>query len=77
MDLREFISLCEKEGELKRIKAEKDAMSLIGVDQEYPIEETGQGFNVSRERITQIEAKASRSLKHFSRDRKLQSFIEH
>jgi len=52
-------------------------MSLIGVDWEYPLVEAGQEFDVSRERIRQMEAKASRSLKHFSRDRKLQSFIEH
>jgi RNA polymerase primary sigma factor len=49
----------------------------IGLDREYPLEETGQEFDVSRERISQIEAKASRSLKHFSRGKKLQSFIEH
>jgi RNA polymerase primary sigma factor len=49
----------------------------IGLDREYPLEEAGQEFDVSRKRIRQIEAKASRSLKHFSRGRKLQSFIEH
>ena len=49
----------------------------IGLDREYPLEEAGQEFDVSRERIRQMEAKASRSLKTFSRGRKLQSFIEH
>ena len=49
----------------------------IGLDREYPLEEAGQEFDVSRERIRQIEAKASRNLKHFSRSRKLQSLIEH
>jgi len=49
----------------------------IGLDREYPLEEAGQEFDVSRERIRQIEAKASRSLKHVSGGRKLQSLIEH
>jgi RNA polymerase primary sigma factor len=39
----------------------------IGLNREYPLEEAGQRFDVSRERIRQIEAKASRSLKHFSK----------
>ena len=47
----------------------------IGLDREYPLEEAGQEFDVSRERIRQIEVEVSRSLKHFSRGRKLQSFI--
>ncbi|HSB06228.1 MAG TPA: sigma-70 family RNA polymerase sigma factor [Thermodesulfobacteriota bacterium] len=49
----------------------------IGLDREYTLEEAGQEFDVSRERIRQIEAKALRSLKHFSRSRRLRSFIEH
>jgi RNA polymerase primary sigma factor len=49
----------------------------IGLDREYTLEEAGQEFNVTRERIRQIEAKALRSLRHFSRSRKLKSFIEH
>ncbi len=61
-------------------KREEKALRMrfgIGLDREYPLEEVGQELDVSRERIRQIEAKASRSLKHFSRGRKLQSFIEH
>ena len=49
----------------------------IGLDREYTLEEAGQEFDVSRERIRQIEAKALRSLKHVSRSRRLKSFIEH
>jgi len=49
----------------------------IGLDREYTLEEVGQEFDVSRERIRQIEVKALRSLKHFSRSRRLKSFIEH
>jgi RNA polymerase primary sigma factor len=49
----------------------------IGLDREYTLEEAGQEFDVTRERIRQIEAEALRSLKHFSRSRILKSFIEH
>ena len=49
----------------------------IGLDREYTLEEAGQEFDVTRERIRQIEAKASRSLKHFNRSKRLKSFIEH
>ncbi|MCA3246355.1 MAG: RNA polymerase subunit sigma, partial [Azospirillum sp.] len=40
------------------------------------LEEVGQQFNVTRERIRQIEAKALRKLKHPSRSRKLRSFLD-
>jgi RNA polymerase primary sigma factor len=49
----------------------------IGLDREYTLEEAGQEFNVTRERIRQIEAEALRSLRHFSRSKRLKSFIEH
>ena len=49
----------------------------IGFDWEYPLEEAGQEFDVSRERIRQMGAKASRSLKHVGRGSRLQRFIEH
>jgi RNA polymerase primary sigma factor len=42
---------------------------------DHTLEEVGQQFNVTRERIRQIEAKALRKLKHPSRSRKLRSFL--
>jgi RNA polymerase primary sigma factor len=48
----------------------------IGMNTDHTLEEVGQQFNVTRERIRQIEAKALRKLKHPSRSRKLRSFIE-
>jgi RNA polymerase primary sigma factor len=47
----------------------------IGMNTDHTLEEVGQQFNVTRERIRQIEAKALRKLKHPSRSRKLRSFI--
>ena len=46
----------------------------IGMNTDHTLEEVGQQFNVTRERIRQIEAKALRKLKHPSRSRKLRSF---
>jgi len=48
----------------------------IGLDREYTLGEVGEKFDVTRERIRQIEAKALGKLKHFNRSKKLQSFIE-
>ncbi len=48
----------------------------IGVNTDHTLEEVGQQFNVTRERIRQIEAKALRKLKHPSRSRKLRSFLD-
>jgi len=48
----------------------------IGLDSEHTLEEVGQEFAVTRERIRQIEAKALRKLRHPSRSKKLRSFIE-
>ena len=48
----------------------------IGMDQDHTLEEVGQQFSVTRERIRQIEAKALRKLKHPSRSRKLRSFLD-
>ncbi len=47
----------------------------IGMNTDHTLEEVGQQFNVTRERIRQIEAKALRKLKHPSRSRKMRSFI--
>jgi len=43
---------------------------------EYTLEEVGQNFGVTRERIRQIEAKALRKLRHPSRNRRLRAFLE-
>ena len=47
----------------------------IGMNSDHTLEEVGQQFNVTRERIRQIEAKALRKLKHPSRSKKLRSFL--
>ncbi len=49
----------------------------IGMNTDHTLEEVGQQFSVTRERIRQIEAKALRKLKHPTRSRKLRSFLEH
>ncbi len=48
----------------------------IGMNTDHTLEEVGQQFSVTRERIRQIEAKALRKLKHPTRSRKLRSFLE-
>ena len=47
----------------------------IGMNTDHTLEEVGQQFSVTRERIRQIEAKALRKLKHPSRSRKLRGFL--
>jgi len=49
----------------------------IGMNTDHTLEEVGQQFNVTRERIRQIEAKALRKLKHPTRSKKLRSFLDH
>ena len=48
----------------------------IGMNTDHALEEVGQQFSVTRERIRQIEAKALRKLKHPSRSRKMRSFLD-
>jgi RNA polymerase primary sigma factor len=48
----------------------------LGMNSDHTLEEVGQQFSVTRERIRQIEAKALRKLKHPSRSRMLRSFLE-
>ena len=48
----------------------------VGDGAEHTLEEAGRSFNVTRERIRQIEAKALRKLRHPSRSRKLKDYLE-
>jgi DNA-directed RNA polymerase sigma subunit (sigma70/sigma32) len=48
----------------------------IGMNTDHTLEEVGQQFSVTRERIRQIEAKALRKHKHPSRSRKMRSFLD-
>jgi RNA polymerase primary sigma factor len=48
----------------------------LGMNSDHTLEEVGQQFSVTRERIRQIEAKAIRKLKHPSRSRELRTFLE-
>jgi RNA polymerase primary sigma factor len=48
----------------------------LGMNSDHTLEEVGQQFSVTRERIRQIEAKAIRKLKHPSRSRVLRSFLD-
>ena len=48
----------------------------IGLNSDHTLEEVGQQFSVTRERIRQIEAKALRKLKHPTRARKLKTFLD-
>jgi RNA polymerase primary sigma factor len=48
----------------------------LGMNSDHTLEQVGQQFSVTRERIRQIEAKALRKLKHPSRSRELRSFLD-
>jgi RNA polymerase primary sigma factor len=48
----------------------------VGMNSDHTLEEVGQQFSVTRERIRQIEAKALRKLKHPSRSKLLKSFLD-
>ena len=67
---RALSGLSEKEAQILRLRFG------IGEEGEHTLEEVGQRFDVTRERIRQIEAKALRKLKHPSRSRKLRSFLD-
>src|SRR5216110_2729538 len=65
----------------KVLKIAQEPISLemrigVGDGSEHTLEEVGQSFAVTRERIRQIEAKALRKLRHPSRSRKLRAFLE-
>ena len=73
------INLREQIGDALRTLTDREAKVLkmrfgLGDGNEHTLEEVGQQFKVTRERIRQIEAKALRKLKHPSRSRKLKSF---
>jgi RNA polymerase primary sigma factor len=75
INLREQIeealkSLTEREAKVLRMRFG------LGDGNEHTLEEVGQQFKVTRERIRQIEAKALRKLKHPTRSRKLKSFTD-
>ena len=53
-----------------------DRITVQGEGNEHTLEEVGQNFAVTRERIRQTEAKALRKLRHPSRSRKLKAFLE-
>jgi RNA polymerase primary sigma factor len=67
---RVLASLTPREERVLRMR------SGIGMNTDHTLEEVGQQFSVTRERIRQIEAKALRKLKHPSRSRKLRSFLD-
>jgi RNA polymerase primary sigma factor len=48
----------------------------LGLNSDHTLEEVGQKFSVTRERIRQVEAKALRKLKHPSRSKELRSFLD-
>ena len=72
-------SLCPPYGLRETTTREERVLRMrfgIGMNTDHTLEEVGQQFSVTRERIRQIEAKALRKLKHPSRSRKLRSFLD-
>ena len=81
LKLRTRESLKETTGDLLANLSPREAKVLkmrFGIDMstDHTLEEVGRQFDVTRERIRQIEAKALRKLRHPSRAHKLQSFLE-
>jgi RNA polymerase primary sigma factor len=68
MELPEQVGRNRREERMLRMR--------FGMNADHTLEEVGQQFSVTRERISQIEAKALRKLKHPSRSRKLRSFLD-
>jgi hypothetical protein len=78
---RRFLSLKEQTDALLKTLTPREERVIkmrfgIGDGSEHTLEEVGQSFQVTRERIRQIEAKALRRLRHPSRSRKLKAFLE-
>ncbi len=76
------LNLKEQTAEVLRTlspREEKIVRMRFGLEDgsEHTLEEVGQAFQVTRERIRQIEAKALRKLRHPSRSRRLKSFVDH
>jgi DNA-directed RNA polymerase sigma subunit (sigma70/sigma32) len=70
----------QSKGDAQRESVAPAAAARVGDGRAAPgdlLEEVGQQFSVTRERIRQIEAKALRKLKHPSRSRVLRSFLDH
>jgi len=77
--IRRLMELNEIENGLKVVKSRLIQANLrlgIGEKTDYTLEEVGEVFGLTRERIRQIEAKALRKLKHPSRQKRLESFLE-
>ena len=75
------VNLKEQTGKVLQTLAVREEKVLrkrfgIGLDSEHTLEEVGQDFEVTRERIRQIQVKALRKLRHPSRSKKLRSFVE-
>ena len=70
------LSESEAEAAIQSIIADTGASSMRDMNTDHTLEEVGQQFSVTRERIRQIEAKALRKLKHPSRSRKMRSFLD-
>ena len=70
------LSETEAEAAIQSIIADTGASSMRDMNTDHTLEEVGQQFSVTRERIRQIEAKALRKLKHPSRSRKMRSFLD-